>query len=85
MLSARWLALGDTVPASTGISWLTWHQSSRELLDVVIGNRWYRSWPDADTSLRSATARSSLGPKASNPSRCGPLEIASRRANGRER
>jgi glycosyltransferase involved in cell wall biosynthesis len=64
----RWLALGDNVPASTGITWLTWRQSSRELLDVVIGNRWYLSWPDADTSLRSATARSSLDPKASKGS-----------------
>jgi glycosyltransferase involved in cell wall biosynthesis len=41
-----WLSLGDNIPASTGMPWLTWKQSSRQLLDVVLGRRWYRSWPD---------------------------------------
>jgi glycosyltransferase involved in cell wall biosynthesis len=41
-----WQSLGDAVPASTGIRSFTWHQSSRQLLDVVLGKRWYRSWPD---------------------------------------
>ena len=46
-----WLSLGDAVPASTGITPLTWHQSSRQLLDVVLKERWYRSWPDAAANL----------------------------------
>ena len=32
-----------------GLHWhrtLTWHQSSRQLLDVVLNGRWYRSWPE---------------------------------------
>ncbi len=50
-----WLSLGDAVPASTGIRRLTWRESSRQLLDVVLGKRWYRSWPDATHIPRSAT------------------------------
>ena len=49
-----WLSLGDAVPASTGITPLTWHQSSRQLLDVVLKERWYRFWPDADANLERA-------------------------------
>jgi glycosyltransferase involved in cell wall biosynthesis len=45
-----WLSLGDAIPASAGMPWLTWKQSSRQLLDVVLGRRWYRSWPDAEIS-----------------------------------
>ena len=41
-----WLSLGNAAPDSTGIPCLTWHQSSRELLDVVLGKRWYRYWPE---------------------------------------
>jgi glycosyltransferase involved in cell wall biosynthesis len=44
-----WLSLGDAVPASTGISWLTWQQSSRQLLDAVLNNRWHRWWPNGAT------------------------------------
>ena len=50
-----WLSLGDAAPRSIGISWLTWQQSSRQLLDVVLGGRWYRSWPDAACNLLSET------------------------------
>jgi glycosyltransferase involved in cell wall biosynthesis len=46
-----WLSLGNTAPTSSGIPWLTWHQSSRQLLDVVLGNRWYRSWASAATNF----------------------------------
>jgi glycosyltransferase involved in cell wall biosynthesis len=41
----EWLALGDRVPASNGIRWYTWQESTRDLLDVVVRERWYRSWP----------------------------------------
>ena len=44
-----WLMLGDAAPASTGIPWLTWQQSSRQFLDVVLGKRWHCSWPDRST------------------------------------
>src|SRR5271165_646307 len=47
---SAWLSLGDAIPASSGMPWLTWKQSSRQLLDVVLGRRWYRSWPDAAPS-----------------------------------
>jgi glycosyltransferase involved in cell wall biosynthesis len=43
----NWLSLGDSAPASKGIPWLTWQESSRQLLDVVLGRRWRRSWPEA--------------------------------------
>ena len=42
-----WLSLGDASPTSGGISCLSWLQSSRQLLDVVLGKHWYRSWPEA--------------------------------------
>ena len=41
-----WLRLGEAVPPSTEIPWVTWQESSRQLLDVALGKRWYRSWPD---------------------------------------
>jgi glycosyltransferase involved in cell wall biosynthesis len=41
----EWLALGDAAPISTGLRWYTWQESTRELLDVVIRERWYLSWP----------------------------------------
>ena len=46
-----WLSLGDAIPASTGMPWLTWKQSSRQLLDIALGMRWYRSWPDGRDAL----------------------------------
>ena len=49
-----WLSLGDAAPAYGGIPCLTWQQSSRQLLDVVLNERWYRSWPDAPMSVRPA-------------------------------
>lgn len=34
-------------PRSDNIPWLTWKQSTRQLLDVILGGQWYRSWmPD---------------------------------------
>jgi glycosyltransferase involved in cell wall biosynthesis len=40
-----WLALGEGTPVSTGLRWSTWQESTRELLNVVLEERWYRSWP----------------------------------------
>ena len=50
-----WLSLGDAVPASKDLSRLTWQQSSRQLLDVVLRDRWYGSWPEAANSLSVIT------------------------------
>jgi glycosyltransferase involved in cell wall biosynthesis len=36
-----WLSAGDAVPKSTGITRLTWHQSSRQLIDIIRGARPY--------------------------------------------
>ncbi len=44
-----WLALGNAVPTSANITWLTWQQSCRQLLDAVLNDRWYRSWGDGAT------------------------------------
>jgi glycosyltransferase involved in cell wall biosynthesis len=73
---AGWLALGNSVPRSSDIRWLTWDQSSRELLDVILANNWYRSWPDRSTHLRSTTTSGSQndGP---NSSRDFPTNITS--------
>jgi glycosyltransferase involved in cell wall biosynthesis len=40
----KWLALGEGTPDSTGLRWSTWQESTRELLNVVLLERWYRSW-----------------------------------------
>jgi hypothetical protein len=39
-----WLALHKEgkVPVSTGMPWLTWDQSARQVLDALIGQKWYR-------------------------------------------
>jgi len=39
-----WLSLGNDVPSSSYLSWLTWHQSSRQLVDIVLGEKWYKHW-----------------------------------------
>jgi glycosyltransferase involved in cell wall biosynthesis len=56
---SAWLSLGDAPPFSTGIPVLTWQESSRQLLDVVLGRRWYRLWPDTATISKSAGANAS--------------------------
>jgi hypothetical protein len=38
---------GDVSAMLTGLKRLTWQQSSRQLLDVVLGKRWYRCWSEA--------------------------------------
>ena len=42
-----WLSLGDAIPASASMPWLTWKQSSRQLLDFVLGKRRFYAWPEA--------------------------------------
>jgi glycosyltransferase involved in cell wall biosynthesis len=53
-----WLLLGDAAPASTGIPWMTWQQSSRQFLDVVLGKRWHCFWPDKGAERRRGEWRS---------------------------
>jgi glycosyltransferase involved in cell wall biosynthesis len=42
-----WLALWreGKAPTSSGMPWLTWDQSARQLTDAVVEGRWYRSVP----------------------------------------
>jgi glycosyltransferase involved in cell wall biosynthesis len=47
-----WLSLGEAVPSSKGLPFLTWQQSSRQLLDFLFGKRNYRSWPEPTASIR---------------------------------
>lgn len=45
----EWLALDQVnqAPQSDNMPWLTWKQSTQNLLDVVLGGQWYRNWmPD---------------------------------------
>lgn len=45
----EWLALDNTglAPQSGNMPWLTWKQSTQNLLDVIIGDQWYQQWmPD---------------------------------------
>jgi len=45
--------LGFLHPGTTVESSPAWHQTSRQLLDTTLRNRWYRCWPDT-TSLESS-------------------------------
>jgi glycosyltransferase involved in cell wall biosynthesis len=40
-----WLSLGNDAPQSTDIKRLTWQQSSRQLIDILRGERVYCKWP----------------------------------------
>ena len=45
----KWLLLDDAkeAPKSDAMSWLTWSQSCQNLINVMIGDDWYRQWmPD---------------------------------------
>jgi glycosyltransferase involved in cell wall biosynthesis len=63
-----WLSLGEAAPSSKGIPWLTWHQSSRQLLGVALGEQWYRYWRDAPIRLRSAIVSADSESSASTTS-----------------
>jgi glycosyltransferase involved in cell wall biosynthesis len=45
-----WLALhrAGQAPVSTGMPWLTWDRSARQVIDTVIDGRWYRTLPGTD-------------------------------------
>ena len=45
-----WLALhrAAQAPVSTGMPWLTWDRSARQVIDTVIGGKWYRTLPGTD-------------------------------------
>jgi glycosyltransferase involved in cell wall biosynthesis len=42
----EWLELHKSgkVPDSSGMPWLTWKQSTAQLLDVILNGRWYKKW-----------------------------------------
>jgi glycosyltransferase involved in cell wall biosynthesis len=40
-----WLSLGENVPSSKNLPWLTWRQSTQEFLDVILGGKWYKTSP----------------------------------------
>lgn len=44
-----WLALQQAglAPQSTGMPWLTWDGSARQVLDALVGQRWYKTLPGA--------------------------------------
>lgn len=45
----EWLALDETgqAPQSDNMPWLTWKESTQNLLDVMLGGQWYQHWmPD---------------------------------------
>jgi glycosyltransferase involved in cell wall biosynthesis len=54
-----WLSLGDDVPKSATIAPLTWHQSSRQLIGILRGERVYRKWPASEVAKGSTSIPSS--------------------------
>jgi glycosyltransferase involved in cell wall biosynthesis len=46
----NWLLLwrDGKAPPSTGMPWLTWDRSARQVVDTVIGGAWYRTLPGTD-------------------------------------
>lgn len=42
----EWLTLNEIgqAPQSNTMPWLTWKQSTQNLLDVILGGQWYREW-----------------------------------------
>lgn len=49
-----WLALGDAAPRSTGMSWQTWEQSAKQLVQVVLDGEWRHTWPATGPALQAA-------------------------------
>ena len=45
---SSWLALRERgeAPSSEGMPWLTWAQSTSQLLDVIHNGNWYARWPE---------------------------------------
>lgn len=54
----NWLACfaNNTAPASTGLKRLTWEESAKSLMQVVIGHQWYWNWDDAKSHRSRSTA-----------------------------
>ncbi len=42
----EWLRLDEEgkAPSVQGMKWLTWEESTRQLLDVILEDRWYKTW-----------------------------------------
>ncbi|WP_296944469.1 glycosyltransferase [uncultured Massilia sp.] len=47
---AGWIALwrDGRAPTSTGMPWLTWDRSARQVLDAIVGHQWYRVLPGTE-------------------------------------
>ncbi|WP_262966472.1 glycosyltransferase [Methylobacter psychrophilus] len=58
-----WLALDEIgqAPQSETMPWLTWKQSTQNLLDVILGNQWYQHWVLPDDVYRFPGGDSRLG------------------------
>lgn len=68
---AEWLALAEAgqAPGSEGLRGLTWSESTRDLMQVVLADRWYRTWtpsrpaaPGKDPSPRPPAGPAPRGP-----------------------
>jgi glycosyltransferase involved in cell wall biosynthesis len=46
------LAVQNKIPESCGMLYLDWAASTRQLLDIIINNRWCASWPVGDGGRR---------------------------------
>ena len=48
----EWLALfkEGRHPKSEGIRWLTWEESAKDLLDIILKNRWYVIYDSSKTA-----------------------------------
>ncbi|MHB1656195.1 MAG: glycosyltransferase [Burkholderiales bacterium] len=57
-----WLVLDKAhkAPVSNSIPWLTWKQSTQSLLDIILGDQWYRHWI-SDGTLRFWGSDNRLG------------------------
>jgi glycosyltransferase involved in cell wall biosynthesis len=42
----EWIELNksDKAPDSSGMPWITWKQSTAQLLDVILGEQWFKQW-----------------------------------------
>ena len=57
-----WLSLSvqNKIPESRGMPYLGWASSTRQLLDVIINNRWCAYWPLRECGLHSFTNESAI-------------------------
>jgi hypothetical protein len=47
---AEWIALwrAGRAPQSTEMPWLTWDASARQVLESIVGHKWYRVLPGTE-------------------------------------